>query len=149
MSATPTAGYPPVGAGVGRDRFAIGLLRGLLLAEALGGVAVAVFLSLVASALRDVIGGDAGVTAEQNVRFVAGFSFVFAILAAFTSRGARRRRPWSWTMAALLQLAIAIGTGIAVLVATWHPAYLLGFALPVIVMLVLSSGPVRRALGQE
>ena len=39
--------------------------------------------------------------------------------------------------------------GIAILVATWHPIYLVGFALAAVVMLVLSTASVRRALGQE
>ena len=128
---------------------AIGLLRALLLGEAALGVGLAVFLSLLASGLPDSVGGEPGLVAEQNVRFAAGFSFVFAILAAVASRGARRRRGWSWTLAALLQLILAVGTGIAIVAATWHPAYLLGFALATGVMLVLSTGSVRRALGQE
>jgi heme A synthase len=83
------------------------------------------------------------------LRFAAGFAFVFAIVATFASRGARRRRPGSWTLAAILQLILAVGTGIAILVATWHPIYLVGFALAAVVMLVLSTASVRRALGQE
>ena len=31
-------------------------------------------------------------------------------------------------MAAILQVLLAIGTGIAIMVAEWHPAYLVGFA---------------------
>ena len=49
----------------------------------------------------------------------------------------------------MLQLILAVGTGIAILTAAWHPAYLLGLALPAVVMLVLSAPSVRRALGQE
>ena len=86
---------------------------------------------------------------EQTLRFAAGFAFLFGIFAAFASRGARRRRPSSWTLAAILQLTLAVGTGIAILVATWHPIYLVGFALAAVVMLVLSTASVRRALGQE
>jgi len=149
MSAMQTTSASPVPLAPAGDRVAIGLLRALLLAEAALGLGLTIFLSLLASALRDFLGGDSGVQAEQTVRFVAGFSLIFAILAAVTSRGARRRRGWSWTLAALLQLALAIGTGIAVIVATWHPAYLIGFALAATVMLVLSSGAVRRVLGQE
>jgi hypothetical protein len=144
-----TAGFQPLPATGARDRLAIGILRTLLLCEAACGLALVIFLSMLAPALRDFVGGDAGLAAEQTVRFVAGFSLIFAILAAVTSRGARRRRGWSWTLAALLQLLLAIGTGIAVLAATWHPAYLIGFALAATVMLVLSTGSVRRALGQE
>jgi hypothetical protein len=65
------------------------------------------------------------------------------------ARGARRRRAWSWTLAAVLQLLAALGTGAALTIATWHPAYLLGFAASAVVMLVLSTGSVRRGLGQE
>lgn len=126
----------------------IGLLRGLLLTEAGLALVLAIALSMLASALNSSIGGEAGQVAEQNVRFAAGAAFVFAILAAVASRGARRRRGWSWTLAALLQLIAAIGTGIAIMTATWHPAYLLGFAIAGIVMLVLSTSSVRRGLGQ-
>ena len=119
----------------------IGVLRGLLLGEAALGLAVAILLSIVA--------GQTGGEAENTIRFVAGGAFLFAIGAAVASRGARRRRGWAWTLAALLQLALAIGTGIAVIVATWHPAYLAGFVLAAVVMLVLSTAAVRRALGQE
>jgi hypothetical protein len=127
----------------------IGLLRVLLVSEAALGVALAILLSMVASQMNAFLGGEAGRAAEQTLRFAAGFSFLFAIFAAVASRGARRRRGWAWTLAALLQLILAIGTGIAILTATWHPTYLLGFALAAVVMLVLSTSSVRRALGQE
>jgi len=140
-SRTPAATTAPVPA--------IGLLRVLLLAEAALGVVLAIMLSLLASDLRDSIGGDAGLVAEQNMRFAAGFSFVFALLAALASRGARRHRPGSWTLAAILQLIIAVGTGIAIVTTPWQPVYLLGFAIATVVMIVLSTGSVRRALGQE
>lgn len=126
----------------------MGVLRGLMLSEAILTLGLAIFLSLLAAGLRDFLGGDAGRAAEANVRFGAGAAFLVAVFAAIAARGARRRRRWAWTMAAVLQLAVAIGTGIAVLVAAWHPVYLLGFALPAVVMLVLSAASVRRALGQ-
>ncbi|HEX7197761.1 MAG TPA: hypothetical protein VF364_13125 [Candidatus Limnocylindria bacterium] len=126
----------------------IGLLRVLLLTEAGLGLVLAIALSMLASALNGSVGGEAGQIAEQNVRFAAGAAFVFAILAAIASRGARRRRGWAWTLAALLQLIAAIGTGIAILVAAWHPVYLLGFVMAGVVMLVLSTSSVRRGLGQ-
>lgn len=150
MNALETAALPPASPAQTTPRVpAIGLLRALLLGEALLGLLAAIVLSMVAQAFGDSLGGEAGRSAEQTLRFAAGFSFLWAILAAFASRGARRRRAFAWTLAALLQLALAIGTGIAILVATWHPAYLLGFALATVVMLVLSSASVRRALGQE
>jgi hypothetical protein len=127
----------------------VGLLRGLLLGEAVLGIAVAVFLSVLAVALRDFIGGDAGLSAEENVRFAAGGAFLFAIAAAVASRGARRRRRWAWTLSVLLQLILGVGTGLAIMLAAWHPAYLLGFVLAAVVMVVLSTSSVRRALGQE
>lgn len=126
----------------------VGLLRVLLLLEALAGLVLAIFLSLYAESARDAIGGDAGRSAEVSLRFAAGGAFLFAIFAAIASRGARRRRSWGWTMAAVLQLALAIGTGIVVLAAEWHPIYLAGFGLATITMLVLSATSVRRALGQ-
>ena len=142
MSAVPTTGLRPPPADPAAPRvLGLGLLRALLLLEAVLGLAAAIGLSMLASEQSESL--------EQTLRFAAGFSFVFAILAAFASRGARRRRTSAWTLAALLQLALAIGTGIAVLAATWHPAYLLGFALATAVMLVLSAGSVRQALGQE
>jgi flagellar basal body-associated protein FliL len=122
----------------------IGLLRALLLVEAAAGLALAVFLSLVA----DAAAAQSGIADETNLRFAAGGAFLFAPFAAIASRGARRRRGWAWTMAAILQVILAIGTGIAIMVAEWHPAYLVGFALASAVMLVLSAASVRRALGQ-
>lgn len=122
----------------------IGLLRVLLLTEAAAGLAMAVFLSL----LADAVATQSGIADETNVRFAAGGAFLFALFAAIASRGARRRRGWAWTMAAILQVLLAIGTGIAIMVAEWHPAYLAGFALASAVMLVLSVASVRRALGQ-
>lgn len=122
----------------------LGILRMLLLSEAVLTLALAVFLSLLASAARDFL----GVGAETNIRFAAGAAVLFAIFAAVAARGARRRRAWAWTMAAILQVILAIGTSIAVMTADWHPAYLAGFGLATAVMLVLSAGSVRRALGQ-
>lgn len=119
----------------------MGVLRGLLLSQAILGLGTAIFLSLVA-------GSDAGRSAETTIRFAAGGAFLFAIFAAVAARGARRRRSWAWTMAAVLQLVLAIGTGVAVMAADWHPIYLFAFALAAVVMLVLSTGPVRRALDQ-
>lgn len=126
----------------------MGVLRGLLISEAILGLGTAIFLSLLAAGVRDFIGGTSGLEAETTLRFAAGGAFLFAIFAAVAARGARRRRRWSWTMAAVLQLVLVIGTGIAVMVAEWHPIYLFGFALGAIVMLVLSVASVRRALDQ-
>ena len=134
MTAAPTA--TPSSASVPL----IGVLRALLLAEAVATLVLAIFLSLLA-------GADA--EAETSLRFAAGASFLFAIFAAVASRGARRRRAWAWTMAAILQVLLAIGTGVAVMTAEWHPLYLIGFGLAAVVMVVLSTGPVRSALGQD
>ncbi|HYI66136.1 MAG TPA: hypothetical protein VEW95_04365 [Candidatus Limnocylindrales bacterium] len=150
MNAVPSAALTPAVSAQSESRvLGIGLLRALLLGEAALGLVVAIGLSMLASGQNASLGGEAGRAAEQTLRFAAGFSFLFAILAAFASRGARRRRTWAWTLAALLQLILAIGTGIAILTAAWHPVYLLGFALPAVVMLVISTSSVRRALGQE
>lgn len=143
MNAVPSAALPPMPSASTTSRvLGIGVLRALLLGEAALGLVMAIGLSQLAS-------GDASASGEQTLRFAAGFAFLFAIFAAFASRGARRRRPGSWTLAAILQLILAVGTGIAILVATWHPVYLVGFALAAVVMLVLSTASVRRALGQE
>lgn len=123
----------------------IGVLRALLLLEAAGGVALAVYLSIVAGD----IGVRDGTSAEEPLRFAAGGAFVFAILAASASRGARRRRPWGWTLAAILQVIVAVATGAAVMATEFHPVFLTGFALAALVMMVLSTTSVRRALGQE
>jgi hypothetical protein len=123
----------------------VAVLRSLLLAEATLALALTVFLSALAGGMDSALAGDDATTA----RFAAGGAFVFAILAAVGSRGARRRRSWSWTLAAILQLVLAIGTGVAVLTVDWHPAYLIGFGLATAVMIVLSTTTVRRALGQE
>ena len=114
----------------------IGVLRVLLLTEAVLGLALAIVLSGLA--------GDLGADAETNVRFAAGAAFLFAIFAAIASRGARRRRGWSWTMAAILQVLLAVGTGIAVMVAEWHPAYLAGFGLAGVVLLAAAGLTPRR-----
>jgi hypothetical protein len=122
----------------------VGVLRFLLLAEAAGGLVLTIFLSMAASA----VGASEGPDAEVPLRFAAGGAFIVAILAAVASRGARRRRSWSWTLAAVLQVLIAVSAGIAILNVEWHPLYLVPFAAAVAVMLVLSTSAVRRALGQ-
>lgn len=127
----------------------IGLLRALLLSEAVAGLVLAILLSLLAAAERDFLGGDAGRAAEQTLRFAAGGAFMFAVFAAIASRGARRRRGWAWTLAAILQVVLAIGTGIAIMAVEWQSFFLIGFAAAAVVMLVLSATSVRRALGQE
>jgi hypothetical protein len=127
----------------------IGVLRALLLTEAVAGLALAIFLSLLAAAERDFLGGDAGRAAEETLRFAAGGAFLFAVFAAVASRGARRRRRWSWTLSAMLQVVVAIGTGVAVIAVEWQAFFLAGFAAAAIVMLVLSTTSVRRALDQE
>lgn len=127
----------------------IGVLRAFLLGEAAAGLVLAIFLSLLAEGQTDFVGGDTGRAAEETLRFAAGGAFVFAIAAAIASRGARRRRPWAWTLAAILQVIVAVATGAAVMIAEWHPLFLVGFGLAAIVMLILSTASVRRALGQE
>lgn len=148
LPSTTASPVEPVIAAPASRSTAIGLLRTLLLTEAVLTLGLAIFLSLLASGLRDFLGGESGLAAETTVRFAAAAAFLFAIAAAIASRGARRRRTWSWTTAAVLQLLLAIGTGVAVLVAEWHPAYLVGFALATVTMLVLSTPVVRRSLGQ-
>lgn len=122
----------------------VGVLRALLLGEAAAALVLTIFLSMAASA----VGANRGPDAEVPVRFAAGGALLLAILAAIASRGARRRRSWSWTLAAMLQVVIAIATGIAVITYEWNPIYLVAFGAAVAVMLVLSTTSVRRALGQ-
>ena len=150
MNALQTAAAPSVAPVPTTARIPlIGVLRALLLGEAAATLAVSIFLSLLAAALRDFLGGDAGRAAEEGLRFAAGAAFLFAIFAAVASRGARRRRSWGWTLAAILQVILAVGTGVAVLLADWHPLFLVGFGAPAVVMIVLSAASVRRALGQD
>lgn len=141
-TATPTSDVatPPASRSAG-----ILVTRVLLLVEAALTLGLSIFLSLLASALGDFSGPDA----ELTVRWASAAAFLFAIAAAIASRGVRRRRGWAWTTAAVLQLIMAVGTGIAVLNVNWHPAYLIGFALPALAMLVLCTPSVRRDLGQE
>ena len=126
----------------------IGLLRALLIAEAIGGLVVAIFLSLIAAEVRDAAAASGAPSSEDAIRFGAAGALIVGILALVASRGARRRRPSAWTLAAVIQVMVAIGIGIAVLVAEWHPLYLVGFALAAAVMVVLSTASVRHALGQ-
>ena len=136
----PRAAAPPTS-----DRAPmVGVLRILLLAEAAGGLVLTIFLSMAASAL----GASQGPDAEVPLRFAAGGALLVAILAAIASRGARRRRSWSWTLAAVLQVLIAVSAGIAILNVEWQPIYLVPFGAAVLVMLVLSNASVRTALGQ-
>ncbi len=138
MTALPSAAQTPVSAARGPM---MTVLRFLLLAEAIAGMALAIYLSVVA--------GEAGADAETSLRFAAGGAFLFAIFAAVASRGVRRRRGWAWTLSAILQVVLAIGTGVAVMTAAWHPAYLAGFAVATVLMVVLSVPSVRDALGQS
>jgi hypothetical protein len=149
MNAAPTAAAPITTVDATPRVTMNGLLRALLLSEAAAGVVLAIFLSLLAAAERDFLGGDAGRAAEETLRFAAGGAFLFAIFAAIASRGARRRRGWAWTLAAILQVVLAIGTGVAIMAAEWQNVFLIGFGAAAIVMLVLSTTSVRRALGQE
>ncbi len=141
---TAQTAAPPVAAAPNARVPMIGVLRALLIGEAIAGLVVAIFLSMGAS----LVGSHEGPDAEVPIRFAAGGALLIGIFAAIASRGARRRRSWSWTLAAILQVIIAIGTGIAVLIVEWHPIYLAAFAAAVAVMLVLSTTSVRRALGQ-
>lgn len=140
QTAAPTAGPAP-DARVPM----VGVLRALLIGEAVGGLVLAIFLSMGASA----IGVHEGTAAEEPLRFAAGGALLLGIFAAIASRGARRRRTWAWTMAAILQVIVAVATAIAVLLVEWHPVFLIPFAAAVLVMLVLSTASVRRALGQS
>ena len=141
---TAQTAAPPAATSAGARVPMVGVLRALLLGEAAAALVLTIFLSMAASA----VGADQGPDAEVPLRFAAGGAFLLAILAAIASRGARRRRSWSWTLAAILQVIIAIATGIAVLTGEWHPIYLVAFGAAVAVMLVLSTTSVRRALGQ-
>lgn len=144
---------PAVGASTSDRAQGAGLVSALsilLLAEAAFALAVTILLSLVAGE-RGSVAGEAAIAAENSTRFAAGGAFLFAIAAYVAFRGARRRRSWSWTLAAVLQLVLAIAAGIAMVAAgeaTATAAYLAAFALAAVTMILLSMSPVRRALGQ-
>jgi len=121
-------------------------LIGILLVEALAGLVLSALLTFEAAGLRAVPGAELG--AGDSVQFAAAGAFVLAVAALIAARAARRRRSWAWTLAALIQLPIAIATGLVVLGEDWHPAYLLGFVLAALAMLLLSAAPVRSSLGQ-
>ncbi|HEX9609282.1 MAG TPA: hypothetical protein VGA26_00710 [Candidatus Limnocylindria bacterium] len=130
---------------------AVTALSILLLLQAVFALAVTIFLSLLAGDQRSAIGGEAGIAAENATRFAAGGAILFAILAYVASRGARRRRSWSWTLGAVLQLILAVAAGIAMIVAGASgltAAYLVAFGLAAVTMLLLSTSAVRQALGQ-
>jgi hypothetical protein len=150
MTALPTAtpAADPVQQPAARP-MTLGAVRALLLVEAALTLGLAIFLSLLAGEARDFFGGSQGESTEITLRFAAAAAFIFAIAAAITSRGVRRRRGWAWTTAAVLQLILAVGTGVAVLSAEWHPAYLVGFGLAGVVMLILCIPSVRQELGQH
>lgn len=121
----------------------------LLLAEAALGLFVAIYLSGVAG--DSYRSGTGGLAAEESTRFAAGGAILFAIAAFVAAVGARRRRPWSWTLGAVLQLILAISGGIALFASGAEgasPASLVAFALAAVTMLLLSASQVRRALGQ-
>ena len=110
--------------------------------ESVLGLVVAILLSLVA--------GEAG-AAEESTRFAASGAFLFAIAAFVAALGVRRQRAWAWTLGALLQLLLAVAAGVSWFAAGQTAvvaAYLAAFALAAITMIVLSTSPVRRALGQ-
>ncbi len=121
-------------------------LRWALLLEAAAGVALAVILSLVATGIRNLNPDDIG--ADAGVRFAAAGAFLLTVALAIVARGVRRRRSWSWTAAAMVQVLVAIGTAAAVLIADWHPAYLIGLGVAAALLVLLSMPAVRRALGQ-
>jgi hypothetical protein len=130
---------------------AVTALSILLLAEAAFALAVTILLSLLAGEQRGSIGGEEGIAAENATRFAAGGAILFAIAAYVAFRGARRRRSWSWTLSAVLQLVLAVAAGIAMVAAGASGAtagYLVAFGLAAVTMILLSTTQVRRALGQ-
>lgn len=150
MTALPTALHPTDATAAPISRNAvIGSVRIILLLEALATVALAVVLSLLAAAERDFLGGESGARAETFLRFAATGAFLLGVAAAIAARGVRRRRTWSWTTSAVVQLLVAVGTASAVVALPWHPGFLVGFAVPSLAMLLLCLPSVRRALGQE
>lgn len=151
MTALPTTSSPSsaspstaVGSTAIPHHVGVTATRVILLGEAVLALGVSIFLSLLASGM----GTFSGPEAEITVRWASAAAFLLAVAAAIASRGVRRRRGWAWTTAAVVQLLIAVGTGVAVLNVAWHPAYLVGFMLPALAMLVLCTGAVRRELGQ-
>ena len=144
MTAQTAAPPAPTTTETPRERM-VGVLRALLLTEAAGGQVLAILLSMAASH----VGADQGPDAEVPLHFAAAGAFQLGVFDAIASRGARRRRSGSWTLAAMLQVVIAVATGITIFSLEWHPLDLVPFAAAALVMLVLSTSSVRRALGQS
>lgn len=125
---------------VDRSRAGTFLLAALLGLE--GGLAFAlgVGLSMVAGALdrRTAVG----------VEFIAAAAVIFAIVSYFAARGSLRRRPWSYTLAAMLQLVMALSLGLAAFANGWQAPYVGAFGLAGAIMVTLSAQSVRTALDQ-
>ncbi len=149
MNAVQTASAPALTAAPVRRLPTLGILRAALLTESVLMLVLTIFLSLLAAALRDSLGGEAGRSAEVTLRFAAAAVFVVAILAAVASRGARLRRRWTVPVVTFVQLAMLFGTLVAMTTAAWHPLMLLGVALPAAVMLLVSTGSASRELSSR
>lgn len=123
----------------------------MLLAEAALGLLAAIQLSILAGEYRVTLSGEAAVSAEVSTRFAAAGAFILAIGAVVAVVGVRRRRAWSWSLAALLQLIMAVGAALAMVTAGEEGitvGHLLAIGLAGLAMLLLSTPQVRRALGQ-
>lgn len=110
----------------------------VLVIEALGAVAWAIFSLLLASAL----GG--GVPLVAAVGIVAGL--VFGVVAPIAAVGARRGRAWSWPAGVALQGVVLLGVVVAFPYAGWQPAFLAALALAVAGLAGLLAPATRRTL---
>jgi len=121
----------------------IQVLSGLLGAEAILALAAAIALSMAAGAADE--SGDA---AGNPLRFAAGAGVILAFLGYRAARNAWFGRPRAYGQAAILQLALLAGLGLALLVIGWQPALVASMALPAGVFVLLTTRGVREALGQ-
>ena len=85
-----------------------------------------------------------------GLRMVSGGSLIVAILAwAFARRGALRRRPGSYTAAALLQVVVTVGIALLGLATSEPILFAILLPAPMLTFGALCLASVREALGQS
>jgi hypothetical protein len=117
-------------------------LAAALFIEAATALAFTVAISTLAGSMNEA--------AAVGLRMAAGGSFVVAILAwALGRRGVLRRRPGSYTAAALLQVAITLGISVLGFAASDPTLLAILLPAPLLTFGALCLGSVREALGQS
>jgi hypothetical protein len=121
----------------------IQVLTALLGAEAILTLAAGIALSMAAGAAD-----ESGDSAADPLRFAAGAGVILAFLGYRAARNTWLGRTRAYGQAAILQLALLAGLGVALLVIGWQPALVAAMALPAGVFVLLTTRGVREALGQ-